>query len=105
VLAYYADAGVRVLSSPNLHANVIATDRRAVIGSANASHGSTLPSARRMGSGPDPECGRVETAASEVAAYTRHVPGAAGRSKAGRQADPSLTDGMRIRQDEVVTSP
>ena len=32
-LAYYVDAGVRVLSSPNLHANVIATDRRAVIGS------------------------------------------------------------------------
>ncbi|MFD6062712.1 phospholipase D-like domain-containing protein [Rhodococcus wratislaviensis] len=41
-LAYYVDAGVRVLSSPNLHANVIATDRRAVIGSANASHSSTL---------------------------------------------------------------
>ena len=41
-LAYYLDAGVRVLSSPNLHANVIATDRRAVIGSANASHSSTL---------------------------------------------------------------
>ncbi|MGY4783915.1 phospholipase D family protein [Rhodococcus opacus] len=41
-LAYYVEAGVRVLSSPNLHANVIATDRRAVIGSANASHSSTL---------------------------------------------------------------
>ncbi len=41
-LAHYVDAGVRVLSSPNLHANVIATDRRAVIGSANASHSSTL---------------------------------------------------------------
>ncbi|QSE88033.1 phospholipase D family protein (plasmid) [Rhodococcus pseudokoreensis] len=41
-LAHYLDAGVRVLSSPNLHANVIATDRRAVIGSANASHSSTL---------------------------------------------------------------
>lgn len=26
-LAYYVDAGVRVLSSPNLHADVIATDR------------------------------------------------------------------------------
>ncbi len=41
-LAYYVEAGVRVLSSPNLHANVIATDRRAVIGSANASHSSTI---------------------------------------------------------------
>ncbi|MFC9557033.1 phospholipase D family protein [Rhodococcus sp. NPDC056960] len=41
-LAHYLDAGVRVLSSPNLHANVIVTDRRAVIGSANASHSSTL---------------------------------------------------------------
>ncbi|MFD6060183.1 phospholipase D-like domain-containing protein [Rhodococcus wratislaviensis] len=41
-LAYYVDAGVRVLSSPNLHANVIVTDRRAVIGSANASHSSTV---------------------------------------------------------------
>ncbi|MFC0449250.1 hypothetical protein [Rhodococcus jostii] len=35
-LTHYVD--VRVLSSPNLHANVIATNRRAVIGSANASH-------------------------------------------------------------------
>jgi hypothetical protein len=41
-LASYVDAGVRVLSSPNLHANVIATDRRAVIGSATASHSSTI---------------------------------------------------------------
>jgi len=41
-LAYYVDTGVRVLSSPNLHANVIATSRRAVIGSANASHSSTI---------------------------------------------------------------
>ena len=41
-LAYYVDAGVRVLSSPNLHANVIATDRRAVISSANASHSSAI---------------------------------------------------------------
>ena len=41
-LAYYRDAGVRVLSSPDLHANVIATDRWAVIGSANASHSSTI---------------------------------------------------------------
>ncbi|MDF3312167.1 phosphatidylserine/phosphatidylglycerophosphate/cardiolipin synthase family protein [Rhodococcus sp. T2V] len=41
-LAYYRDAGVRVLSSPDLHANVIATERWAVIGSANASHGSTI---------------------------------------------------------------
>nr|WP_230990454.1 hypothetical protein [Rhodococcus oxybenzonivorans] len=35
-------AGVRVLSSPNLHANVIATGRWAVIGSANFSHSSTI---------------------------------------------------------------
>ncbi|EHI43356.1 hypothetical protein OPAG_06634 [Rhodococcus opacus PD630] len=41
-LAYYVEAGVRVLSSPNLHANVIATNRRAVIGSANASHSATI---------------------------------------------------------------
>ena len=41
-LAYYVEAGVRVLSSPNLHANVIATSRRAVIGSANSSHSSTI---------------------------------------------------------------
>lgn len=41
-LAYYVEAGVRVLSSPNLHAGVIATSRRAVIGSANASHSSTI---------------------------------------------------------------
>nr|WP_271209596.1 hypothetical protein [Rhodococcus wratislaviensis]GLK34235.1 hypothetical protein GCM10017611_10800 [Rhodococcus wratislaviensis] len=41
-LAYYVEAGVRVLSSPNLHANVIATNRRAIIGSANASHSSTI---------------------------------------------------------------
>lgn len=41
-LAHYLGAGVRVLSSPNLHAKVIVTDRRAVIGSANASHNSTV---------------------------------------------------------------
>jgi hypothetical protein len=41
-LAHYVEAGVRVLSSPNLHANVIATNRRAIIGSANASHSSTI---------------------------------------------------------------
>lgn len=41
-LAYYVEAGVRVLSSPNLHANVIVTSQRAVIGSANASHSSTI---------------------------------------------------------------
>ncbi|WP_016880602.1 MULTISPECIES: hypothetical protein [unclassified Rhodococcus (in: high G+C Gram-positive bacteria)] len=41
-LTHYVDAGVRVLSSPNLHANVIATSRRAVIGSANASYSSTI---------------------------------------------------------------
>ncbi|RZI53567.1 MAG: phosphatidylserine/phosphatidylglycerophosphate/cardiolipin synthase family protein, partial [Pseudonocardia sp.] len=36
-LAYYVNKGVRVLSSPTLHAKVIATNTRAVIGSANAS--------------------------------------------------------------------
>jgi hypothetical protein len=41
-LAHYVDAGVRVLSSPNLHAGVIATGRWAVIGSAGASHSSTI---------------------------------------------------------------
>ncbi|MDH6286970.1 hypothetical protein M2275_001873 [Rhodococcus opacus] len=42
-LAYYVDAGVRVLSSPNLHANVIATDRRAVIGSRQTPPAKRLP--------------------------------------------------------------
>lgn len=37
VLAHYLDKGVRILSSPTLHAKVITTNRRAVIGSANAS--------------------------------------------------------------------
>ncbi|MFF2028199.1 hypothetical protein ACFVW2_41335, partial [Streptomyces sp. NPDC058171] len=41
-LAHYVAAGVRVLSSPNLHAGVIATARWAVIGSAGASHSSTI---------------------------------------------------------------
>ncbi|MFD9664375.1 phosphatidylserine/phosphatidylglycerophosphate/cardiolipin synthase family protein [Rhodococcus sp. NPDC059968] len=41
-LAYYVNKGVRVLSSPTLHAKVIATSRRAVIGSANASENSAL---------------------------------------------------------------
>ncbi len=41
-LAYYVNKGVRVLSSPTLHAKVIATNTRAVIGSANASGNSTL---------------------------------------------------------------
>nr|WP_249353580.1 phosphatidylserine/phosphatidylglycerophosphate/cardiolipin synthase family protein [Rhodococcus sp. USK13] len=41
-LAHYLDKGVRVLSSPTLHAKVIATNTRAVIGSANASDNSTL---------------------------------------------------------------
>ncbi|WP_213571362.1 phospholipase D family protein [Rhodococcus sp. USK13] len=41
-LAYYLNKGVRVLSSPTLHAKVIATTTRAVIGSANASENSTL---------------------------------------------------------------
>ncbi|QHE73196.1 phospholipase D family protein [Rhodococcus sp. WAY2] len=41
-LTYYLNKGVRVLSSPTLHAKVIATNTRAVIGSANASENSTL---------------------------------------------------------------
>ncbi|BAH55310.1 phospholipase D family protein [Rhodococcus opacus] len=41
-LAHYLNTGVRVLSSPTLHAKVIATNTRAVIGSANASANSTL---------------------------------------------------------------
>ncbi|MFF2110635.1 phospholipase D family protein [Rhodococcus koreensis] len=41
-LAYYVNRGVRVLSSPTLHAKVIVTNTRAVIGSANASENSTL---------------------------------------------------------------
>ncbi|MDV6271604.1 phospholipase D family protein [Rhodococcus globerulus] len=42
VLAHYLHKDVRVLSSPTLHAKVIATNRRAVIGSANASVNSTF---------------------------------------------------------------
>ncbi|TQC41338.1 hypothetical protein EEB14_55510 [Rhodococcus sp. WS4] len=38
MVTHYVSAGVRVLSSPNLHANVIATSRRALIVSANPSH-------------------------------------------------------------------
>ncbi len=41
-LAYYLGRGVRVLSSPTLHAKVIVTNRRAVIGSANATVNSTF---------------------------------------------------------------
>ena len=41
-LTYYLNKGVRVLSSPTLHAKVIVTNTRAVIGSANASENSTL---------------------------------------------------------------
>ena len=41
VLAYYLDKGVRVLSSPTLHAKVIVTNRLAVVGSANGSANST----------------------------------------------------------------
>ncbi len=37
ILAYYLHRDVRALSSPTLHANVIATNRLAVIGSAHAS--------------------------------------------------------------------
>jgi hypothetical protein len=40
--AHYVNKGVRVLSTPTLHAKVIATSTRAVIGSANASENSTL---------------------------------------------------------------
>lgn len=40
-LAHYLGKGVRVLSSPSLHANAITTNRRAVIGSANATINST----------------------------------------------------------------
>ena len=40
-LAHYLGTGVRVLSCPTLHAKVIATNRRAVIGSANATVSST----------------------------------------------------------------
>ncbi|MFE7423703.1 phosphatidylserine/phosphatidylglycerophosphate/cardiolipin synthase family protein [Rhodococcus sp. NPDC057529] len=41
-LAYYVNKGVRVLSSPTLHAKVIVTGRRAVVGSANASENSAF---------------------------------------------------------------
>ncbi|OYD60963.1 phospholipase D family protein [Rhodococcus sp. OK302] len=41
-LAHYLGKGVRVLSCPTLHAKVIATNRRAVIGSANATVNSTF---------------------------------------------------------------
>lgn len=41
-LAYYLSKGVRVLSSPTLHAKVIVTSRRAVVGSANASENSAF---------------------------------------------------------------
>lgn len=42
VLAHYLSKGVRILSSSTLHAKVIVTDQRAVIGSANASENSTF---------------------------------------------------------------
>ncbi|MDH6284942.1 phosphatidylserine/phosphatidylglycerophosphate/cardiolipin synthase family protein [Prescottella agglutinans] len=41
-LAHFAEKGVRVLSSPNLHANVIATAKQAIVGSAGASLSSTI---------------------------------------------------------------
>ncbi|QYA99737.1 phosphatidylserine/phosphatidylglycerophosphate/cardiolipin synthase family protein (plasmid) [Rhodococcus sp. USK10] len=41
-LAHYVRAGVRVLSTPNLHANVLVTSRRAIVGSAGASESSTI---------------------------------------------------------------
>ena len=37
-LAHYVDAGLLVLSSPNLHAHVIATSQRALIVTTNPSH-------------------------------------------------------------------
>ncbi|MFF2059981.1 phosphatidylserine/phosphatidylglycerophosphate/cardiolipin synthase family protein [Rhodococcus qingshengii] len=42
VLAHYLSKGVRILSSSTLHAKVIVTNQRAVIGSANASENSTF---------------------------------------------------------------
>ncbi|MGO4205538.1 phosphatidylserine/phosphatidylglycerophosphate/cardiolipin synthase family protein [Rhodococcus sp. TAF43] len=41
-LAHFVEKGVRVLSSPNLHANVITTPKQAIVGSASASHSSTI---------------------------------------------------------------
>ncbi|GAA4475363.1 hypothetical protein GCM10023094_12730 [Rhodococcus olei] len=41
-LAHFVAKGVRVLSSPNLHANVITTTKQAIVGSASASRSSTL---------------------------------------------------------------
>lgn len=41
-LAHFVTKGVRVLSSPNLHANVIVTAKKAIVGSAGASHNSTI---------------------------------------------------------------
>lgn len=42
VLAHYLSKGVRILSSSTLHAKVIVTNQRAVIGSPNASENSTF---------------------------------------------------------------
>lgn len=41
-LAYYVDAGVRVLSSPNLYTGVIVTNKQAIVGPSSASHSSTI---------------------------------------------------------------
>lgn len=41
-LTHFVEKGVRVLSSPNLHANVITTAEQAIVGSASASRSSTL---------------------------------------------------------------
>ncbi|EME18522.1 phospholipase D-like domain-containing protein [Rhodococcus triatomae] len=41
-LAHFVRQGVRVLSSPNLHANVITTPTQAIVGSASATHSSTI---------------------------------------------------------------
>lgn len=52
-IAYYLDKGVRVLSSPTLHAKVIATNLRAVVGSAMPQR--TPPSLTMPSSSDDPE--------------------------------------------------
>lgn len=41
-LAHFVEKGVRVLSSPNLHANVIVTTKQAIVGSAGATRSSTI---------------------------------------------------------------
>ncbi|MFF0818671.1 phosphatidylserine/phosphatidylglycerophosphate/cardiolipin synthase family protein [Rhodococcus sp. NPDC003318] len=41
-LAHFVDVGVRVLSSPNLHANAVATPKIGIVGSASATNSSTV---------------------------------------------------------------